>query len=173
MPGDPPALYAGEGRAQMKTPAQWPGLSSLEAAGFQCITVTANTTMMAALREPITANGRSSLRYCIATPHLVFALQRRSAPFWFDNQKKKSGCICQRGIRKLPRHRCRSAPPTKKEEPWLAPQVAAQRPQQRPDTPSFTRHATRQTPQSRRGCVTNSHGRPACSSRCLTGDGEP
>jgi hypothetical protein len=127
-PRDPPSLFEGEGRAQMKTPAQGPGFSSLEAVGFQCITVTANTTIMAALREPMTANGRSSLRYCIATPTFSVRLQRRSAPFWFDNQKKKSGCICQRGIRKLPRHRCRSAPPTKKEEPWLAPQVAAQRP---------------------------------------------
>jgi hypothetical protein len=51
-PRDPPSLFEGEGRAQMKTPAQGPGFSSLEAVGFQCITVTAHTTIMAALREP-------------------------------------------------------------------------------------------------------------------------
>jgi hypothetical protein len=34
----------------------------------QCITVTANTTMMAALSEPMTANGTIRLRYLIATP---------------------------------------------------------------------------------------------------------
>jgi hypothetical protein len=49
-PRDPPSLFEGEGRAQMKTPAQGPGFSSLEAVGFQCITVTANTTIMAALQ---------------------------------------------------------------------------------------------------------------------------
>ncbi len=37
---------------------------------FQCITVTANTTMIAALREPMTARGTISLRYFIATPTL-------------------------------------------------------------------------------------------------------
>jgi hypothetical protein len=91
---------------------------------------TANTTMMAALSEPITANGRSSLRYCIATSTFRVRLQRRSAPFWFDNRKKKSCCICQGGILgtfsphvDVDQHRLR-----KKRSRWLAPQVAAQRP---------------------------------------------
>jgi hypothetical protein len=35
--------------------------------GRQCVTVTANRTMIAALREPITANGTSSFRYVITT----------------------------------------------------------------------------------------------------------
>jgi hypothetical protein len=35
---------------------------------FQRMTVTANTTMMAAQREPRTARGKISLRYFIATP---------------------------------------------------------------------------------------------------------
>jgi hypothetical protein len=127
----------------MKTPAQWPRFSSLEAAGFQCITVTANTTMMAALREPMTANGRSSLRYSIATPSFRVRLQRRSAPFWFDNRKKKSCCICQGGILgSFSPDVVVDQPAYEKKEPVLGSQVAAQRPQSRPGTP-FDRHAVR------------------------------
>jgi hypothetical protein len=43
------------------------GTNSFTAVDGQCVTVTANKTMIAALREPSTANGTSSCRYFITT----------------------------------------------------------------------------------------------------------
>jgi hypothetical protein len=55
----------------------------------QCITVTTNTTTIAALSKDRMASGTSSLRSFIATPRFQCLTGRRSRPLWFDGGKKK------------------------------------------------------------------------------------
>jgi hypothetical protein len=62
----------------------------------QCITVTANTTMMAALSEPMTANGTSSLRYRIATPAFEL-LRKQTMATRFGSAGTPKSFLCQRG----------------------------------------------------------------------------
>jgi hypothetical protein len=57
-------------------------------AASQCMTVTANTTMIAALSEPMMARGTSSLRYVITAPRFERLIEDVRERFSSTAQKK-------------------------------------------------------------------------------------
>jgi hypothetical protein len=89
----------GEARTTLPSTPNLYSDKSVGALRFQCITVTANTIIMAALSEPITASGTISPRYCIATPDIdLFAGKHWSSSLVRWNRKKipkeKRGTFC-------------------------------------------------------------------------------
>jgi hypothetical protein len=72
--------------------------------------VTVNTTMMAALSDPITASGTNSLRYSIATPRVcVRSPMNIGYAVWFSGTTEKFCCENNKvplWQDELPPHRC-------------------------------------------------------------------